>query len=181
MTETLSSICENNLGGLQKLILFRAKEVVAITSTVLQLADPFTATHILFPDNNAEYQEALRESENGPFVEVSISASVGKNNADLRAWCNRNRRQKFVAVVEDQNGFQFIVGNPRFPLAMGYASATGQSDQDRNNFQISLRGRILNPQEGFGGLIPVEEPNVLVTENPEVFIVTDSGDFIEIQ
>lgn len=180
MTETLSAGCQNNLGGLRKIILFRAPEVIAISGSTIQLQEDYTATHIIFPDNGAEYNESLKDSENGPFHEVGINANLGRNNSELVTWCNRNRRRKYVAIIEDQNGFQFIVGSPKYPLGISYGSGTGISDQDKNNRQLSLRGRIVNLQEGFGGLVPVEDPSFLVTEDPEVFIVIETGDPIVI-
>lgn len=178
MEVTLQADCKNNIGGLQRLTLFRAPEIASINGGTIQMSPGSTVTQITFVANGADYQELMRESEHGPFNETAISASLGADNPALIAWCTQNKRRKFVAILESQNDLARLVGSKDLPLTLSYAHSTGMSDGDKNNRQLMLKGRTADL--GSAGFVIPDDPDgfFLVTEDVLEFIVTDEGDKI---
>lgn len=180
---SISAPCGTNVGGLVRLVLYRAKEVVSIAGGIIELIPDALAFGIVFVDGGADYQESLKQSDNGPFTEVSVSASFGQDSADLVSWCNLNNRRKFIADLTDGNGNRRITGSQNYPLTLNYGTLSGKQPGDKNDRFISLTGRQLD-----GGIMisPVEETypepgSFLLTENYQEFIVTETGNKIFIQ
>jgi hypothetical protein len=182
----VESICGNNFTGIYSLTLYYAEFIKSNTETGIEIINESTHTEttIVFVEKGAEYQEVVKESDNRPFYEFSLTANLGRECQAILDWCERNKRRKFALKLEDQNGYIRYIGSKNYPLTLTSGTGSGQTDSDRNNRFLSLKGRYLKigySEQIAEPVAPIDPNNYLVTHDRQIFFVTDNNKKITIQ
>lgn len=144
VTASLGLSCKNNTGGIQKIFLFdNAVSITESTSGVTAFVgdDPTNLYEWVLPRQTSNITENITSSvENGTtFYETSIVISLiglSKEKQDQLKLLAHSTTTK--AVVRDNSGNYWFVGNENGLDLTSSAGQTGTAFGDRNGYEITL-------------------------------------------
>lgn len=149
-----------NAGGIRRLKLLAETDVLAILDPIqFPNALPFptlAGDHLIVPAGATVYEFCFAngtcglsvghsETENGDAFELVIGFEVPKLRADVLAWIVRHLGRRWVALLQDYNGTNYLAGDVETPLELTTTQATGNRPADRNVIRFQLRGRQSHP------------------------------------
>lgn len=110
-------------------------------------------TRIDFPKRSCLFSQKIVMTDGGVVYEVAISSETTKHSPDLIDWHLARKEMELLAMLEDQNGTCYMVGNEEHGLRMAIDQQIGQV----NVSNISLAGRFVYPVL----LLETIEPSIL--------------------
>ena len=149
-TQTLSGItrdCLTSMGGIVEVLIANVDDVTAITIT----SDKVTA--ITMASSKKFHRYALRRGNGSMTSNVTVDSANGvyyvENNIMMRfVRMDTTKRVEFmaiaqadtIAIVHDNNGLYWLVGDLDYPLNLGTGGVgqTGEAATDRNGYDIPL-------------------------------------------
>lgn len=94
-----------------------------------------------FPKRACVFSQKITTTEGGVVYDVAISSETTTHSPDLIDWHLVRKEMELLAILEDQNGTCYMVGNEEHGLKMGIEQAVGAI----NMSNISLAGRFIYP------------------------------------
>lgn len=110
-------------------------------------------TRIDFPKRSCLFSQKIVMTDGGVVYTVTISSEATKQSPDLIDWHLANKERELLAMLEDQNGNCYMVGNEEHGLRMDIDQGIGAM----NMTNIALSGRFVYPVL----LMETIEPSVL--------------------
>jgi hypothetical protein len=143
-----------NAGGIRRLKLLAETDVQAIldpvqfptlpsANLIVQLGAP--VYEFCFAQGTCGLSVGHTETENGDAFELVIGFEVPKLRADVLAWIVRHLGRRWVALLQDFNGTNYLAGDVETPLELTTTQGTGNRPADRNVIRFQLRGRQAHP------------------------------------
>ncbi|RAJ94221.1 hypothetical protein LX87_04106 [Larkinella arboricola] len=111
--------------------------------------------HLLFADgaslvdvdvmpDYAFFSEDTETDANGRYFRPTIQLTIPKIRPETTIWLQRYEHVKWVAFLQDRNGFCRCVGTPDQPLIIGFGQATGGKN-GRNQTTLTFSTSVEQP------------------------------------
>jgi hypothetical protein len=141
--QNLSKVSAINTGGLCWLIFFKIEEVdqwpAADPETSILTSDIILKPGAIFyacdlSQKTRSFQESSKESNAGPYVEMTVSGTLAGNNLNLITGIASMQFHQYGLLFKERNGEQRLIGNEDSGarLVWDYTSGTLENSRLRN-------------------------------------------------
>jgi hypothetical protein len=141
----LDDFCGPNQGGINLLRLIPVQHIVSIPEPVqmlisedILLEDGTTFYQVLFSENSGSYKETFAEEDNGEFFKQLLQVTVPKDRPAVAHFCDQLTGVRCVAIYQDANGYDKLIGSLEYPLTFKGDLETGAASVSRNGHTIAF-------------------------------------------
>lgn len=146
LAKGIDSKCDLSIGGVKEVILldFDVLPVTETTSGETEVTGFTTATSgntygFTFKKNTASMVSDLQTGDSN-YVQTQITMQFSKMDGKKRVAMNALLMAETRAVVADNNGLYWLVGNTNEVSAVTAQGTSGTNRSDSNNYNIVLQG-----------------------------------------
>lgn len=95
------------------------------------------------------WTEDLVPNEQGDYYNVSISATLPADSADIRGEINIMRRHRYLLRLTGRDGAKVVVGSPDMPLRFDSRFQSGAEPGEQRGYRITFAGPSLWASPGY--------------------------------
>jgi hypothetical protein len=167
ITGAVTKSCANNVGGIVKLYIANADDVLTITDTggdgdidILAMDTGKYFYEFQFDPETSNFTENMvKNLESGAtFFDQTISVFIKRKESAKRAQMILLTQGEFKAIVKDSNGLYWMVGEANNMYLSKNDSGTGTKKEDKNGYTLEFKS--------IGEYDPAKELDV--TNNPTI-------------
>lgn len=140
----LDARCDKAIGGVKKVFVALANDADTFTETdgkvTVTLDSESTWYKYQFRPNTASYTTtATFNEQGGSYFTSEVSMVLGRMDTAKRMEINALAQSTLRIVVEDANGFYWVLGTEFEAQASAIAGQTGTAFSDANNYTVTLQ------------------------------------------
>jgi hypothetical protein len=135
-----------------------------LSSQHLYFTEDATITNVDLLPLYAGFSEDSESNSQGVFYRPSIQITVPKIRPEVTVWMQRYQQVKWIAFIQDRNGYCRCVGTPDQPLMLAMGQTTGGGINGRNQTTLTFSAS-------------VEQPAYYMTGIDDADLINGSADF----